>query len=134
MRNKIIALVLTLISLFVFSGGHLFTSVFLMPSILWVFPLYGGFWLSAYYFTKAFDKQLKLMHKLTIILLNGVLLFSFLYGGFQIWKLNTGNILMADHNIFQINIKNIWFWVLYQTYLLLFFFSAFKLLITIDQK
>lgn len=134
MKNKIIALVLTLISLFVFSGGHLFTTVYLMPSILWIFPLYGGFWLSVTYFKIAFGKQLQLIPKLAIVLLNGVLLFVFLYGGFQIWKINTGNILMADQNIFQINIKNIWFWILYQTYLLLFFFSAFKLLVTIDQK
>ncbi|NIJ43997.1 hypothetical protein FHR24_000436 [Wenyingzhuangia heitensis] len=134
MKIKIIAFLLALFSMLIFSEGVLFTTLFYVPTILWIFPFYVWFWLSAFYFKNSFGKQLKLYQKIAIILLNSFLLFSFLYVGLQLWKINTGNILMSDNSIFQINLKNIWFWVIYQSYLLLFFFSTFKLLVTIDQK
>jgi len=134
MKNKIIAIVLTVISLLIFSEGYLFLTTFLVPNIVWGVPFYGWFLLSALYFQKVFGKQFKMSQKIISIILNFFFLGVFLYGGFKFWKLNMGNILSVNQDVFQINLKNIWFWILYQSYLLLFFFSVFKLLITIDQK
>lgn len=72
--------------------------------------------------------------KVLLMLVNVVLIFLLLKTGFQIWKVNQGNILMAEIQAFKISFKNVWFWVLFQSYILLLFFSAFKLLVTIDQK
>ncbi len=134
MKNSAIAAILSLITLLLFSGFDFFNSLVGMPNFLWTLPLYIFFRVSVFYFSKIFIEKLTVPFKIGVILLNVAFCFLLLYTGFQIWKLNSGNIFTETQQVFQFNAKNIWFWVVFQSYLLLFFFSAFKHLVTIDQK
>ena len=133
-KDKIIASVLTVLTVLLLSDFRLFDTYYLIPNILWGIPLLGFYYTSVLYFFKAFNSSYKVVYKIGIILLGGLGVFSLLYLGFCIWKLNNGNVFTENVESFQINLKNIYFWVLYQSYLLLFFFSSFKQLVTIDQK
>ena len=134
MKNSIIAAVFSLLTLIVFSDFNFFKTIVWMPNFLWILPLYLFSRLSVFYFISVFTVKYKVVVKIGMIVLNILLAFFLLKTGFQIFKINNGNILMSEMASFQINIKNIWFWIIFQSYLLLFLFSGFKLLVTIDQK
>ena len=134
MKNSIIAAVLSLATLLFISDFDFFNSLFWMPNLLWVLPLYVFFRLSVWYFKTVFSVQASVPIKLSIVAINIFLVFFLFKLGFNIWKVNQGNILLEEIKPFQMTLKNIWFWILFQSYLILLFFSAFKLLITIDQK
>lgn len=134
MKNSIIAAILSLITLFVISDLDLFETLFWFPNFLWILPLYLFFKISVYYFTTLFTGKGSVVLKISMLFLNLLLIVFLLKTGFGIWKVNNGNILLSDVKPFQITLKNIWFWVVFQSYLLLFFLSGFKLLVTIDQK
>ena len=134
MKHSIIAAVLALITLVTLSDFDFFNTYFLMPNLLWILPLYIFFRLSTTYFHIAYKGKLSLGLKVGVMVINTVLILLLLKTGFSIWKQNVGNILMESQSDFIINVKNIWFWVMFQSYILLFFFSAFKLLVTIDQE
>lgn len=133
-KNNIIAVLLAVITVLLLSEFKIFDTIYLIPSFVWILPLFGFYYLSLLYFSKAFETKLKIFQKVLMILFGGLGIVSLLYVGFSIWKINTGNIFSEPQESFQIILKNIFFWVVYQTYLFLFFFSAFKQLVTIDQK
>lgn len=134
MKNSIIAAILSLITLVVLSDFNFFESLIWMPNFLWILPLYLFFRISVYYFLLAFECKQKMPLKIAMIVLNLCFIGLLLKIGFQIFKINNGNILMGEFTAFQMTLKNIWFWVVFQSYLLLLLFSAFKILVTIDQK
>ncbi|MGY5355225.1 hypothetical protein [Wenyingzhuangia sp. IMCC45467] len=133
-KYSIIAILMTVLTVLFLSDFRLLETVYLIPNFLWAFPLYGFYFLSSWYFSIAFKTKLKTIQKILIIILGGIGIVSLLSFGFSIWKINGGNILSTPQETFQINLKNIFFWVVYQSYLFLFFFSAFKQLVTLDQK
>ncbi len=134
MKNSIIAVILSLITLFVISDFDFFSSLFWMPNFLWILPLYIFFKTTIFYLFTVFQGKLSVKIKIGAIVLNTLFVVILLYTGFQVWKINNGNILINKSISFQINVKNIWFWIVFQSYLLMLFFSAFKLLVTIDQE
>ena len=134
MKNSLIAALLALITLLLLSDFDFFTSQLYFPNFLWILPFYLFFRLSLFYFQTIFKGQLSNTLKIVVILGNLFCLGLFVKLGFEIWKPNQGNILMSLQENFKINAKNIWFWVVFQSYLILCFFSAFKLLVTWDQK
>ncbi len=131
MKHSGIAAILALISLLIFSELDFFKTIFWFPNFLWILPLYILFRISSFYFTFVFGLEGVLSKKLLFVAVNVICVLVFFKLGFAIWKTNQGNILTAPLQEFQINLKNIWFWILYQSYLILFFFSAFKQLVTI---
>jgi len=131
MKNSIIAAVFSLLTLIVFSDFNFFKTIVWMPNFLWILPLYLFFRLSVFFFISFFTEKHKVVVKTGMIVLNVLLAVFLLKTGFQIFKINNGNILMSEIASFQVNIKNIWFWIAFQSYLLLLFFSGFKLLVTI---
>ncbi|ANW97170.1 hypothetical protein AXE80_13125 [Wenyingzhuangia fucanilytica] len=134
-KNNIIAVLLALFTVLFLSEFKVLETICLMPSAVWFFPLFGFYYLSVQYFSNAFKTKLKMAQKISVILFGGVGMLSLLYMGFSIWKSNSGNIFAKEeYQTFQINLKNVFFWVVYQSYLMLFFFSSFKQLVTIDQK
>lgn len=133
-KNNIIAVLLALFTVLFLSEFKVLETIYLIPNIVWILPLFGFYLLSVFYFSKAFETKLKISQKIFIILFGGVGMVSLLYLGFSAWKVNVGNIFSEPQESFQVNLKNVFFWVLYQSYLFLFFFSSFKQLVTIDQK
>lgn len=133
-KNNLIASVLALFTVLFLSDFRLLETIYLWPNIVWVFPLFGFYYLSVVYFANAFKTKLKVSQKVLMIVFGGVGIASLLYLGFCIWKTNQGNILLENKDAFQVNLKNVFFWVMYQSYLLLLFFSSFKQLVTIDQR
>lgn len=134
MKNSIIAAVLSLLTLLLISEFDFFNSLLWMPNFIWILPLYLLFRVSVYYFKMVFTGKLSVSLKIGVIVLNVSLGILLLYLGFQLWKINSGNILSSQVKPFEITLKNTWFWIVFQSYLILFFFSAFKQLVTIDQK
>lgn len=133
-KNNIIAVVLTLFTVMFLSDFNLVKTIYLIPNGLWSVPLFGFYFLSVYYFLNAFATNKKTIQKVMFILFGGLGIFSLFYVGFAIWKINNGNIFLETEADFQVNIKNVFFWIVYQSYLTLFFLSSFKQLVTIDQK
>lgn len=133
-KNSIIAFLLALFTVMFLSDFNLVKTTYLIPNGLWSVPLFGFYFLSVYYFSNAFATHKKTMQKVIIILFGGLAICSLFYIGFSTWKINNGNIFLETEADFQVNIKNVFFWILYQSYLILFFLSSFKQLVTIDQK
>ncbi|MDO6736701.1 hypothetical protein [Wenyingzhuangia sp. 2_MG-2023] len=130
-KHNIIAVVLTVITLFVLTDFDFFNTLVWMPNVLWTLPLYLFFMMSVLYFKMAFKPLKTITYRILLILGSIAISIGLLSVGFHVWKINSGNIFMDEIQDFQINVKNIWFWCIYQSYLLLFFFSAFKQLVTI---
>lgn len=133
-KNSVISFLLSLFTVLFLSDFKVLESMYLIPNIIWVVPLLSFYYLSVWYFSQAFVAHQKIIYKVLIILAGGLGIVSLLYLGFFIWKINNGNVFLDSKIDFQVNLKNIFFWVVYQSYLLLFFFSSFKQLVTIDQK
>ncbi|MGY5352071.1 hypothetical protein ACXGQW_05840 [Wenyingzhuangia sp. IMCC45533] len=134
MKNSLVAAALAFVSLLALSDLDFFKTVLWFPNFLWILPFYLFFRISVSYFVLAFQYKGLIVKKLGLVGINSLLIAALLYLGFQLWRSNQGNILSTQANEFHITLKNIWFWIVYQSQLLLLFFSAFKLLVTIDQK
>ncbi len=130
-KQTLLVVVLSLCSVLFLSNFDVLETLFLMPNLLWVLPFYGLFLGSVLYFKKAFQPIEKTAIRFVLILAHAALSLGLLYAGFLVWKTNNGNVLTAEVQEFQINLKNLWFWCVYQSYLILLFFSAFKQLVTI---
>jgi hypothetical protein len=133
-KTTVIAFSLSLLTVLFLSSFKLLDSLYLFPNFLWIVPLFGLYSLTVSYFTRAFKTKLSPVQKLLIILIGFLGVISLLCVGFLIWKVNYGNIFLETQSSFELNLKNIFFWVVYQSYLLLFFFSSFKQVVTYDQK
>lgn len=133
-KNSVIAVLLSVFTVLFLSNFKLLNTLYLMPNIFWVFPLFCFYFLSVWYFLTAFKTNLKTIQKVLRIIVGGLGFVLLLYVGFSVWKINQGNIFLDRQDAFQLNFKNIFFWIVYQSYLLLFLFSSFKQLVTIDQK
>lgn len=133
-KNSIIAVLLSMFTVLFLSDFKILETIYLIPSLFWVFPLFGFYYLSVWYFSKAFSAHHNVFQKVMIILVGGLGVISLFYIGFSVWKMNHGNVFLENQVNFQVNLKNIFFWIVYQSYILLFFMSSFKQLVTIDQK
>ncbi|MGY6649252.1 hypothetical protein [Wenyingzhuangia sp. IMCC45574] len=130
-KFNVLIVVLTLCTVLFLSNFDVLGTQFLMPNIIWAVPFYGLFLGSVIYFKKAFLPKANIGIRFLVIVGHAALSLGLLYSGFLVWKTNNGNILTPEPMEFQTNLKNLWFWCLYQSYLILFFFSAFKQLVTI---
>lgn len=130
-KFNILIVVLTVCSVLFLSDFKVLQTQILIPNILWGIPFYLLFLGSVIYFKKAFQPKEKLAFRFLLIGTHIIASIGLLYVGFLIWQTNQGNILTSKTQEFQINLKNLWFWCMYQSYLLLLFFSAFKQLVTI---
>lgn len=133
-KNSIITFLMALFTVVLLSDFKLFNTQYLFPNVCWIFPFFGFYFLSFSYFSKAFSTHQTILNKVLIIFFGGIGVLSLLYAGFSIFKINQGNIFLEIKSEFQLNFKNIFFWVIFQSYVFLFFFSSFKQLVTIDQK
>ncbi|MGB2128826.1 MAG: hypothetical protein ACPHXR_05045 [Flavicella sp.] len=70
--------------------------------------------------------------------LNVYLIYLLFNGGFWLWKNCNGNIdtllFGKVSEAFQLNVKNVLFWVLYQTLFLVYGFSLLKILVSPSKK
>lgn len=130
-KFNFLLIVLTVSSVLFLSDFDVLGTQLLMPNILWGIPFYFLFLGSVLYFKKAFQPKEKLVFCFLLIGVHILASVGLLYLGFLVWQTNNGNILTSEIQDFQTNLKNLWFWCMYQSYLLLFFFSAFKQLVTI---
>lgn len=130
-KFNVLIIVLSLCSVLFLSDFKILQTLFWVPNIVWLVPFYFLFLGSVLYFKKAFQPKSTLAFRFLLIFGHVVLSFGLLYAGFLIWQINSGNIFTQEVKEFQINLKNLWFWCIYQSYLILFFFSAFKQLVTI---
>ncbi|WP_010135479.1 hypothetical protein [Ochrovirga pacifica] len=131
LKQQIIAFIFAICSVLFLTDFNVFGTLYMVPNCIWLVHLYFFFIGSIIYFQKVFRPISVVLLRIFMMLSHFIAIGLILYLGFYIWKINNGNIFTETPQEFQINLKNIWFWVVYQSYLLLFFFSAFKQLVTI---
>lgn len=112
---------------------------FLSFPILGFLPLFFGFiYANIYYVPFSYADGKKTIQKILVASLNGLITFLLFVGGFQFWKLTGGNtdvfFLNASEKSFQFTFRNLLFWIIYQSLMMIYFFSILKILVSQPKK
>lgn len=145
-RKITILLLIAIISLLVFSNFDL-TKEIQIPAdtgavyfpVTVIFPVFFVFlYANIHYLKFSFQEGKSLLEKSIFAILNSGITVLLFIGGFYFWKFTEGDIDVAffgeTKHPFELNFRNIYFWVLYQTLLMAYGLSVLKILVSKGKK
>lgn len=141
-RKITILLIIAIVSLLVFANFDL-TKEIQIPSengafyfpVTVAFPVFFVFlYANIHYLKFSFTGGKSLLQKGVFAILNAVITILLFISGFYFWKFTEGDIDVAffgeTKHPFQLNFRNIYFWVLYQTLLMGYGLSVLKIIVS----
>lgn len=141
-RKIVVLLGVSILSMLVFSNFDLTKSLsftwnenayFLPVPVL--FPvLYVFLYANLHYLKFSYAEGKNIPQKLFFGLLNAAITIAIFFTGFEFWKVTQGDVDVAffgeTKDAFELTFRNIYFWTLYQTLLLVYAVSVLKIMVS----